>query len=85
MHLTMTNQLRLRVLEEDSWVEYTNFIMQHCAWVLQTTVPANMHHDPSTLAFGMCMIYRHNIQVDWELLKRKRVKQHIANNIKENT
>ena len=30
------------------------------------------------------MLYRHKIQIDWELHKRERIKQHIANNIKEN-
>ena len=84
MHHTSTNQLRVRVLEEDTWIEDTDFIMQYCAWVLRTTVPANMYHAPGTLAFGMDMIYRHKIQIDWELHKLERIKQHIANNIREN-
>ena len=82
MHHTLTNQLRVRVLEENTWIEDTDFIMQHCAWFLRTTVPANMNHAPGTLAFGMDMIHRHKIQIDWELFKRERVKQHIASNIK---
>ena len=45
MHHTLTNQLQVRVLEEDTWIEDTDFMMQNCAWVLvRTTVPANMHH-----------------------------------------
>ena len=58
--------------------------MQYCTWVLRTTVPANMHYAPGTLAFGMDMIYRHKIQIDRELIKSERVMQHIAHNIKEN-
>ena len=84
MHHTLTNQLRVKILREDTWIDDTDFIMQHCAWVLRTTVPANMHHAPGTLAYGIDMLYRHKIQIDWELHKRERVKQHIANNIKEN-
>ena len=84
MHHTLTNQLWVRVLEEDAWIEDTDFMMQHFAWVLWTTVPANMHHAPGTLAFGMDMLYGHKIQIDWGLHKeRERIKQHIANNIKE--
>ena len=30
------------------------------------------------------MLYREKIKIDWELHKREKVKQHIANNIKEN-
>ena len=48
MHHTLTNQLRVKVLSEDTWIDDTDFIMQHCAWVLRTTVPANMHHAPGT-------------------------------------
>ena len=59
-------------------------MMQHCAWILRTTVPANMHHAPGTFVYGMDVLYRHKIQIDWELHKRERIKQHIANNIKEN-
>ena len=43
-----------------------------------------MHHAPGTLAYGMDMLYRHKIQIGWELHKRERVKQHVANNIKGN-
>ena len=31
MHHTLTNQLRVRVLEEETWIEDTDFMMQHCA------------------------------------------------------
>ena len=84
MHLTLANQLRIKVLDEDSWTEEADFIVQSCAWALRTTVPANVPHAPGTLAYGMDMIYRQQIKIDWEFLKRKRVKQHIANNLKEN-
>ena len=84
MHLTLANQLRVKVFEEDTWVEDTDHLVQSCAWALRTTVPSTVPHAPGTLAFGMDMIYRHKIMVDWELLKRERVKQHVANNIKEN-
>ena len=84
MHLILANQLRVRVLEEDTWLDDADLILQNCAWALRTTVPSNVPHAPGTLAFGMDMIYRNQIKVDWELLKRERVKQHIANNIKEN-
>lgn len=41
-------------------------------------------YNPSQLTFGMDMIFRQKIKVDWQLLKEQRQCQAIANNAKEN-
>ena len=43
MHHRMANQLRVRVLEEDTWIEDTDFMMQHCAWFLRADDCTSKH------------------------------------------
>ena len=59
-------------------------MVQSCAYALRSTVPSNSHYAPGIFAFGMDMVFRQKIIVDWEKVKKPRQKQHIANNIKEN-
>ncbi len=42
-----------------------------------------MPHNPSQLTFGMEMIFRQKVKIDWQLLKEQ-CHQAIANNAKEN-
>ena len=84
MHLTFANNVRTKVFEIDTWEQDADNLVQSCAYALRSTVPSNSNYAPGTLAFGMDMIFRQKIIVDWEELKQLRKKQHIANNIKEN-
>ena len=84
IHLTFANNVRTMVFEIDTWKQETDNLVQSCAYALRSTVPSSSHYAPGTLAFGMDMIFRQKIIVDWEELKQLRKKQHIANNIKEN-
>ena len=84
MHLTFANNVRTKVFEIDTWEQEADDLVQVCAYALRLTVPSNSNYAPGTLAFGMDMIFRQKIIVDWEELKQLRKKQHIANNIKEN-
>ena len=84
MHLTFANNVRTKVFEIDTWEQEVDTLVQSCAYALRSTVPSNSKYAPGTLAFGMDMLFRQKIIVDWEELKQLRRKQHIANNIKEN-
>ena len=84
MHLTFANNVRTKVFEIDTWEQEADDLVQACAYALRSTVPSNSNYAPGTLAFGMDMIFRQKIIVDWEELKQLRKKRHIAKNIKEN-
>ena len=84
MHLTFANNVRTKVFDIDTWEQDTDHLVQSCAYALRSNVPSNSHYAPGTLAFGIEMIFRQKIIVDWEELKKLRQKQHITNNIKEN-
>ncbi|KAL7477264.1 hypothetical protein ACHAW6_004570, partial [Cyclotella cf. meneghiniana] len=84
LHLTLGDQLRTSIYSIDNWHEDVNHLLQSCAWAIRTTVPSNTPHNPSQLVFGMDMIFRQQTKIDWQLLKRQRRNQAIANNKKEN-
>lgn len=84
LHLTLGDQLRTSLYSGDRWQEDVNVLIQACAWANRTTVPSSMPYNPSQLTFGMDMIFRQKIKIDWQLLKEQRRRQAIANNAKEN-
>ena len=84
LHLTLGEQLRVSIYSIDDWHENVNHLLQACAWAFRTTVPSNAPHNPSQLVFGMDMIFRQQVKIDWQLLKRQCRTQAIANNKKEN-
>ena len=84
LHLTLGDQLRTSIYSIDHWHEDVDHLLQACAWAIRTTTPSNGPYNPSQLAFGMDMIFRQKIKVDWQLLKEQRRIQAIANNKKEN-
>jgi hypothetical protein len=84
LHLTLGDHLRTSVYTLDDWSNEINHLLQSCAWAIRTTVPSNAPHNPSQLVFGMDMIFRQQAKIDWQLLKRQRRLQAIANNKKEN-
>ena len=84
LHLTLGDQLRTSVYELDSWHEDIDALIQAIAWALCTTVPSNVPYSPGNLAFGMDMIMRLNIKINWALLKEKCRCMEVANNTKEN-
>ena len=84
LHLTLGDQLRVSMYSMDNWHEDVNHLIQACAWAIRTTVPSNIPYNPSQLTFGMDMIFRQKIKVDWQLLKEQRCNQSVANNRKEN-
>jgi hypothetical protein len=84
LHLTLGDQLRVSIYLIDDWHEDVNHLLQACAWAIRTTSPSNSPYNPSQLAFGMDMIFRQQVKIDWQLLKLQRRRQAIANNKKEN-
>ena len=74
MHLTFANNVRTKVFDIDTWEQDTDNLVQSCAYALRSTVPSNSHYAPGTLVFGMDMIFRQKIIVDWEELKKLRKK-----------
>ena len=69
MHLTFANNVRTKVFELDTWEQEADVLVQSCAYALRSTVPSNSKYAPGTLAFGMEMLSRQKIIVDWEELK----------------
>ncbi len=78
------DQLRTSLYEGDDWKEDNVTLIQACTWAIRTATPSNSPYSPSQLAFGMDMIFRQKIMVDWALLKKLRRSQTTANNDKEN-
>ena len=59
-------------------------LLQACAWAIHTTTPSNTPHSPGQLIFGVDMIFRQKVKIDWALLKKQHQDQVLANNSKEN-
>ena len=84
LHLTLGDHLGVSIYSVDNWYDNINHLIQVCAWAIRTTVPSNCPYNPSHLTFGMDMIFRQHVKIDWQLLKSQRRTQAIANNTKEN-
>ncbi|KAL7482706.1 hypothetical protein ACHAW6_008362 [Cyclotella cf. meneghiniana] len=83
LHLTIGNQLHTSLYEGDDWKEDIDTLLQACAWAICTTTPSNTPHSPVQLIFGVDMIFRQKIKIDWALLKKQRRDQALANNKKK--
>ncbi len=84
LHLTLGDHLRTAIYNIDDWQDDVNHLIQACAWAIRTTNPSNSPYNPSQLAFGMDMIFRQHMKIDWQMLKMQRRRQAIANKHKEN-
>ena len=84
VHLTMGDQLRIQTYSINSWEDDVELLVQATAFAVRATVPSNIPYSPSQLVFGMDMVMRQPINVDWNKLKQQRTQQAIANNTKEN-
>ena len=85
LHLALGDHLRVSIYSIDDWHEDVNQLIQACGWVIRTTSPSNLPYNPSQLAFGMDMIFRQHIKIDWQILKLQRRRQAIANDDKKSS
>jgi hypothetical protein len=83
-NLSIGDQLRIRKFDIENWEEDVTRILQAVAWAINTTTPSNMPYSPGQLVFGMDMIFRQKVKIDWSLIKEERRRQTVANNAKEN-
>ena len=85
MHLTLEDMLRTKIIpESDNWMDQVDYLLQTCAFSIRAIVSSNNEYSPAQLAFGVDMLFRTKVRIDWELLKRKRQLQAEQNNKKEN-
>ena len=83
LNLTLGDHLRVSIYSIDDWYDDVNHLIQACAWAIRTTVPSNCRYIPSQLTFGMDMIFRKHVKIDWQLLKSQRRNQTIASKKRE--
>ena len=83
-NLSIGDQLRIRKFNIEHWEEDAVHMLQAVAWALNTTTPSNMPYSPGQLVFGMDMIFRQKVKIDWAIIKKERRRQTVANNRKEN-
>ena len=74
----------MSVYSLDSWHKDVDVLIQAIAWALRMTVPFNIPYSLGNLAFGMDMIMRLYIKINWTMLKEQRHRMGVANNAKEN-
>jgi len=84
LHLTLGDQLRCTTFKGTNFLDDVNIIVQACAYAARAAVPSNNPYSPAQLTFGMDMLFRQRVVIDWEKLKRARQEQATANNAKEN-
>jgi hypothetical protein len=65
LHLTLGDQLRTSLYSGDRWQEDVNVLIQACAWANRTTVSSSMPYNSSQLTFGMDMIFRQKVKIDY--------------------
>jgi hypothetical protein len=71
LHLTLGDSLRTSIYTDDNWQDDIDHLFQAVAWALHTTTPSNIPYNPGHITFGMDMIVRQKINVDWQHLKEK--------------
>ncbi len=84
LHLTLGDQLRCTTFKGSNFLDDVNLTVQACAYAARAAVPSNSPYSPAQLAFGMDMLFRQRVIIDWEKIKVLRQEQAIANNTKEN-
>ena len=65
LHFTLGDQLHTSIYTIDDWHDDVNNLNRACTWAIWTTVPFNSPHNPSQLAFGMDMIFRKHMKINW--------------------
>jgi hypothetical protein len=83
LHSTLEDQLRTKILGKD-FVGKVDYLIQIALFANRATTPSNCAYLPSQLAYGVDMIFRQKILIDWVALKQVRQLQAVANNAKEN-
>jgi hypothetical protein len=83
LHSMLEDQLCTKILDED-FVGKVDYLIQIALFANQVTTPSNCAYLPSQLAYGVDMIFRQKIQINWVALKQARQLQVVANNAKEN-
>jgi hypothetical protein len=83
LHSTLEDQLRTKILGED-FVGEVDYLIQIALFANRATTPSNCAYSPSQLTYGVDMIFRQKILIDWVALKQVRQLQAVANNTKEN-
>jgi hypothetical protein len=83
LHSTLEDQLRTKILGKDI-VGEVNYLIQIALFANRVTTPSNCAYSPSQLTYGVDMIFRQKILIDWVALKQVRRLQAVANNAKEN-
>ena len=82
LHSTLEDQLRTKILGED-FVGEVDYLIQIALFANRATTPSNCAYSPSQLTYGVDMIFRQKILIDWVALKQVRQLQAVANNAKE--
>ena len=84
MHGPLGDQLRCTTFRGSNWHDELDTIVQACAFAIRTTVPLNSPYAPAQMTFGMDMIFRQKVIVDWDKIKQLRQKQTEHNKKREN-
>jgi hypothetical protein len=69
LHSTLEDQLQTKILGED-FVGEVDYLIQIALFANRATTPSNCAYSPSQLAYGVDMIFRQKILIDWVALKQ---------------
>ena len=85
IHLTIGDHLRgNKFVHKEEWRGELHAILQSIAWTIRTTIHTVTNYSPAQLVFSKDMIVQMHINVDWQILKQKRLLAAKRNNDKEN-
>ena len=84
--MTVGDHLReIKFVNKEEWHRELHSILQSIAWAIRTTIHAVTNYSYAQLIFSKIMIIQMHINVDWQILKQKRLPAAKRNNDKENT
>jgi hypothetical protein len=69
LHSTLEDQLRTKILGKD-FVGKVDYLIQIALFANRATTPSNCAYSPSQLTYGVDMIFRQRILIDWVALKQ---------------
>jgi hypothetical protein len=81
---TLKDQLQTKIFG-NNYIGEVNHLLQIALFAIRVATPSNYAYSPSQLAYGVDMISRQQIHIDWLELKAKHQKQSIANTTQKKT
>jgi len=80
----MGDMLCTMTFSGEDWFEDMQRTLDAVAWAVPTTINPLSKHSPCHLAFNQDMIFRHAVEVDWNIINQERHKSATMSNEREN-